>query len=482
MTAIYRIPERDLLAVAGLLDDCVGCTTLDLERAFGTFVLWRHFRASDIGYTEDGEVLLILLSYLDRKLAWHCYLFLCSDSYHYTCCLGAVLIFFCSLRDDRGVNSLPIWACLFAVRSSLKRQSSAVHCMSYSAMVEKASFTQLVLRLVSSDARRPDAPPGYYWVTSDEDELKLCCRPIPLDFPFPLDWNPLPLPANGTLWILAQDHTGYHFVLRRFEDSDLEELKDLELSYNYTALPSHLRTSLHLYPGLPQPCGFQQSDSSSPNDADTSFVLRPSGVNRVLPQFTAVDEQHYKLGITLGGPRHITSEEYASVCALHRNRHPRRLFFREFRALTENLILTSQSSPLIAALAVQDFHRPGIGRANLDFVPDPEHPHVGLAIASANDRWLSYCDVRMCVSTYLGISDALAHSIWLRCRQIYVHDDVPGRGQQFIKARMNLVSSPLHVDVHFSYLEWVQNCQLTDARSSADSALTPDPCDLSDES
>ena len=75
LTAIYRIPERDLLAVAVLLDDCVGWTTLDLERALGTPVLWRHFRASDIGYTEDIQVLFILLSYLDRKLEWYWYCF-----------------------------------------------------------------------------------------------------------------------------------------------------------------------------------------------------------------------------------------------------------------------------------------------------------------------------------------------------------------------------------------------------------------------
>ena len=75
MTAIYSIPEPDLLAVAVFLDDSVGWTTLDLERALGTPVLWRHFRASDIGYTEDIQVLFILLSYLDRKLEWYWYCF-----------------------------------------------------------------------------------------------------------------------------------------------------------------------------------------------------------------------------------------------------------------------------------------------------------------------------------------------------------------------------------------------------------------------
>ena len=354
------------------------------------------------------------------------------------------------------------------------------------AMVEDALFTQLVLHLPSSDAPRPDAPPGYYWLTSYEDELKLFCRPIPLHFPFELDSTPLPLPAVGTLWIPGYDHRGFHFVLKRFEDCDRGERCYRDRPYNYTALPRHLRASLHLvtsnFPPLLQSWYEEPSDSSSDPDAPIELVLRPDGVNLSLSDFTVVDEQDYNLGLTLGGPRHISSEEYASVCALHRPRHSRCVFFREFRALSENLLRASRSSPLIRPEALPQLSRPAFGRAYVHFEIDPNFLHVGLAITAANDRWLSETDVRMCLCTYLGMADATAHSIWLRCRQIYVHDDVLHRGQQFIRARMSLVSAPLHVDVHLSYLEWVQNCPRPDAQSEQDSPLTPRHSVLSIES
>ena len=326
-------------------------------------------------------------------------------------------------------------------------------------MVEEPLFTQLVFHRASSDAPCPDAPPGYYWVTSYEDELKLFCRTIPLDFPFELDSSPLPLPANGTLWIPARHHAGYHFVLKRLEDCDRHERAYLDRPYNYTALPRDLRASLRVvtncFPRFPQSWGRDMSDSTDDPDASMELVFRPSGVNFSLSDFTVVREHSYKLRLTLGGARCITSEEYASVCALHRRGVSRRVFFNEFRALSENLLRSSRSSPLIASLTLTDVHRPAIGMLNLDFVPDPDYRHVGLHIAPECDRWLSYCDVRMCLRTYLGISDALAHSIWCCCRQMYVHDDVSERGQQFIKASLNLVSATHSVDVYFSYDEWL---------------------------
>ena len=69
--ARYRTLERDLLVVVAFLEASLGTNRLDLERALGTRVLSRHFRAAGPGYPDDVQVLFTFLSDLDPKLQWH---------------------------------------------------------------------------------------------------------------------------------------------------------------------------------------------------------------------------------------------------------------------------------------------------------------------------------------------------------------------------------------------------------------------------
>ena len=316
------------------------------------------------------------------------------------------------------------------------------------------------VRLASSRQTWPDVPPGYGWVEDDEDDLLLRLESIPLEQPYYLNERPLPLPAPGTLWLLKHDQTlGSHFVLRRVQDCDEEELLEIGRVYNYTALAPHARSTGHLHHmDMSLPRLWIQPSAECPlcpsEYHEHGYVLLRNGMIRRPPSFARIPDTQYHLQVDFGSYDRLNSAEYASVCALHRPNLSRRVFYREFQNFAYHLRHISHCSPMTS------LYRPPFRDDDnvlyMAFVPDRNHRFVGISLKPDPYHWLCECDLTMCLRVYLGLLAPQASSIWRRFRQIYPGD--ANYPEEHIMARMVLVHVPLeqqHPD--YSYEQWVHD-------------------------